>query len=167
MKKKPDGYVKLREAAETLGVSPNTLRNWDRSGKLKATRHPVNQYRMYRLSDVARLLRETGQLYLPELDVKPVSVPQSAQYPLKRAASAAKSAALDTTDPRFLKRTFRQLSRAFRDSRGGGLLERFEEISKLLFCKLSSAKRRTGTAVSSGSIPVSPKTPFILCAVTF
>ena len=143
MKKKPDGYVKLRKAAETLGVSPNTLRNWDRSGKLKATRHPVNQYRMYRLSDVARLLRETGQLYLPELDVKPVSATQSVQYPLKRSAPPAKSAAVDTTDPRFLKRTFRQLSRAFRDSRGGGLLERFEEISKLLFCKLLDERETT------------------------
>jgi len=62
MKKKQEGYLKLREAAEMLGVSPNTLRNWDRVGKLKAIRHPVNQYRMYRLSDIALLLRETEQL---------------------------------------------------------------------------------------------------------
>jgi type I restriction-modification system DNA methylase subunit len=135
MKKKLDGYVKLREAAETLGVSPNTLRNWDRSGKLKAIRHPVNQYRMYRLSDVARLVRETEQLYLPGLQIESTS-PQSVRYPLKGAVPAVKSLAVDAADPRFLKRTFRQLSRAFRDSRGGGLLERFEEISKLLFCKL-------------------------------
>ncbi len=43
MRKKLDGYVKLREAAKMLGVSPNTLRNWGRSGKLKATRHPVKK----------------------------------------------------------------------------------------------------------------------------
>jgi excisionase family DNA binding protein len=35
------------EAAELLGVSASTIRNWDRSGKLKAIRHPVNNYRLY------------------------------------------------------------------------------------------------------------------------
>lgn len=35
------------EAAGLLGVSASTIRNWDRSGKLKAIRHPVNNYRLY------------------------------------------------------------------------------------------------------------------------
>ena len=35
------------EAAELLGVSASTIRNWDRSGKLRAIRHPVNNYRLY------------------------------------------------------------------------------------------------------------------------
>ena len=30
----------IGEAAEFLGVSTATLRNWDRSGKLKPRRHP-------------------------------------------------------------------------------------------------------------------------------
>jgi len=34
----------VAEAAELLGVSASTLRNWDRAGKLKASRHPVNGY---------------------------------------------------------------------------------------------------------------------------
>ena len=37
-------YLKVKEAAVFLGVSPSTLRNWDREGKLKAKRHPVNGY---------------------------------------------------------------------------------------------------------------------------
>jgi site-specific DNA-methyltransferase (adenine-specific) len=43
------------EAASTLEVTPATLRNWDRSGKLKAHRHPINQYRLYRAADVLAL----------------------------------------------------------------------------------------------------------------
>jgi len=35
------------EAAAFLGVSPSTLRNWDRAGRLKAGRHPINGYRLY------------------------------------------------------------------------------------------------------------------------
>ena len=33
-------YLTVSEAAELLGVSPGTLRNWDRTGKLKPHRHP-------------------------------------------------------------------------------------------------------------------------------
>lgn len=42
-----DEQLTVKEAAAYLGVSPNTLRNWDRSGKLKASRHPINRYRLY------------------------------------------------------------------------------------------------------------------------
>jgi DNA (cytosine-5)-methyltransferase 1 len=50
-------YLTVAEAAQVLGVSPSTLRNWDREGKLKAQRHPVNEYRLYRREDLERLLR--------------------------------------------------------------------------------------------------------------
>jgi len=43
---KLDGYLRIKEAAEYLGVSPNTLRNWGRSGKLAERRHPINDYRL-------------------------------------------------------------------------------------------------------------------------
>ena len=35
-------YFSIKEAAEILGVSPLTLRNWDKSGKFKAQRQPMN-----------------------------------------------------------------------------------------------------------------------------
>jgi len=53
-----EDYVIVSQAAEILGVSTGTLRNWDREGKLKAERNPVNRYRMYRRRDLERLLAE-------------------------------------------------------------------------------------------------------------
>jgi PAS domain S-box-containing protein len=45
------------QAANYLGVSTATLRNWDRSGKLKPRRHPQNGYRIYLHEDLQALLR--------------------------------------------------------------------------------------------------------------
>ena len=56
------GYLKIAAAAEYLGVSPSTLRNWDRRQKVQATRHPINGYRLYRKKDLdALLLRLQGE----------------------------------------------------------------------------------------------------------
>ena len=41
-------YLSIQEAARTLGVTPLTLRNWDKKGILTAYRNPVNNYRVYR-----------------------------------------------------------------------------------------------------------------------
>lgn len=49
-------YVTIKQASELLGVSPSTLRNWDRSGKVKAWRHPLNGYRLYRRQQLEALL---------------------------------------------------------------------------------------------------------------
>jgi DNA-binding transcriptional MerR regulator len=49
-------YLTVSKAATFLGVSPATLRNWDRAAKLKPVRHPVNRYRLYRRSDLEELL---------------------------------------------------------------------------------------------------------------
>ena len=53
-----DGYLRIQEAAEFLGVSPNTLRNWGREEKIPEFRHPVNNYRLYRRSDLEEVLRQ-------------------------------------------------------------------------------------------------------------
>ncbi len=53
---KLDGYLRIKEAAEYLGVSPNTLRNWGRNGKLTERRHPINDYRLYAKKELDRLL---------------------------------------------------------------------------------------------------------------
>lgn len=52
-------YLTIKEAADVLGVAPLTLRNWDKKGKLIAYRHPINNYRMYRLDQIELLLRQT------------------------------------------------------------------------------------------------------------
>ena len=51
-----DEYLTVSEAAAYLGVSSATLRNWDRSGKLKPYRHPVNGYRLYKMDDLSQVL---------------------------------------------------------------------------------------------------------------
>ena len=48
--------VTIRQAADMIGVSHATLRNWDRSGKLKAIRNPANRYRLYRREDIEAFL---------------------------------------------------------------------------------------------------------------
>ena len=50
-------YLTVGEAATFLGVSPSTLRNWDKEGKVKAARHPVNGYRLYQREDLEALLK--------------------------------------------------------------------------------------------------------------
>lgn len=57
-----DEYLTVGEAADILGVSRSTLRNWDRSGKLKAYRHPINRYRLYRREDLEHLLQRIDTL---------------------------------------------------------------------------------------------------------
>lgn len=58
---KLDTYLTIKEAAEFLGVSLNTLRNWGRDGKVPMHRNPVNGYRLFKKSDLEQLLRETQQ----------------------------------------------------------------------------------------------------------
>ena len=54
-------YLRISQAAEYLGVSPNTLRNWENAGKLVAHRHPVNKYRLFRRADLDALLRKVRE----------------------------------------------------------------------------------------------------------
>lgn len=53
---KLDAYLTIREAAEFLGVSANTLRNWGRDAKVPMHRNPINGYRLFKRSDLERLL---------------------------------------------------------------------------------------------------------------
>jgi len=50
-----DDDVRIGKAAEMLGVSPDTLRRWSTSGKLRARRSRGGQ-RLIALSDVVRLV---------------------------------------------------------------------------------------------------------------
>lgn len=53
---KLDQFLQIAKAAEYLGVSPNTLRNWGRDGKVPMHRHPVNDYRLFKIADLDKLL---------------------------------------------------------------------------------------------------------------
>ena len=51
-------YISIKEAAGLLGVTPLTLRNWDKKGTLIAYRNPVNNYRVYRADQLELFLRK-------------------------------------------------------------------------------------------------------------
>lgn len=50
-------YISIKEAARLLGITPLTLRNWDKKGILTAYRNPINNYRVYKLDQVEMFLR--------------------------------------------------------------------------------------------------------------
>jgi excisionase family DNA binding protein len=52
--------VTIKTAAEILGVSVETLRNWDKAGKLKARRNKNNRYRLYNISDLESFANANG-----------------------------------------------------------------------------------------------------------
>jgi len=52
-----EGFVRVKQAAAMLGVSPNTIRAREANEKIPEYRHPVNNYRLYKLADLERILR--------------------------------------------------------------------------------------------------------------
>lgn len=53
----PKRYLTVNEVAKIFGITPLTVRNWDKRGSLIAYRNPVNNYRMYKVEDVEVLMR--------------------------------------------------------------------------------------------------------------
>ncbi len=51
-------YLLVHEAAEFLGVSPNTIRNWGRDGKLTEYRHAINNYRLFKRTELERIRKK-------------------------------------------------------------------------------------------------------------
>ena len=49
-------YYTVGEAAYIFGVTPLTLRNWDKQGTFKAKRNPINNYRVYKASEIENFL---------------------------------------------------------------------------------------------------------------
>ena len=54
-------YLQIKAAAALLGVAPNTLRSWERTGKIQVYRHPINNYRLYKRSELEALLAAIEQ----------------------------------------------------------------------------------------------------------
>jgi len=71
-------YITIKQASAILNVSPLTLRNWDRDGKLKAYRHPMNNYRVYKIEDLERVIinieTNTGMPKTPKKEVRKLIV---------------------------------------------------------------------------------------------
>src|SRR6056297_654535 len=72
-----DKYVTIGEAAKLIGVSPETLRRWDKSGKFKSIRHPINNYRVYPENDILSLVND----FQIEIDYKSKNIIIDNQMP--------------------------------------------------------------------------------------
>lgn len=59
-------FITIKTAAKMLGVSPLTLRNWDNKKKLIAFRHPINNYRVYKLADIQNFLQKIEETNKPK-----------------------------------------------------------------------------------------------------
>lgn len=70
-------FMRISEAAEYLGVSPNTLRNWENAGKIAAHRHPVNGYRLFKQEELDALLRpiQSSEARQPSEAMQPGEAP--------------------------------------------------------------------------------------------
>ena len=58
-------YLSLSEASELIGKSKETLRRWDRDGRLNAVREPISNYRVYRKEDIQLLM---GDLFDDQIE---------------------------------------------------------------------------------------------------
>ncbi len=48
--------LKIREAAEMLGINPETLRRWDNQGRLQAVRIGKRKDRRYKLEELQKFI---------------------------------------------------------------------------------------------------------------
>lgn len=67
-----DDYLPVGEAAAYLGVSVQTLRRWDASGKLKPVRHPASGYRFYRRTDLEAFRLEYARADMQAVAAEPL-----------------------------------------------------------------------------------------------
>ena len=54
-------YVMTAEAAQILGVSQNTLREWVDEGRIAASVNPANGYRLFRPEDLEKFVRKAAK----------------------------------------------------------------------------------------------------------
>lgn len=76
-----DEYISIGDAARQLGVSIDTLRRWDESGKLKATR-TSGEHRVYRQHDIEIFLSDLWAIASEWVSAsKPTELPNNVYCP--------------------------------------------------------------------------------------
>ena len=53
--------MKIKDAAKFIGVTPNTLRNWEKEKKIIVHRNPLNSSRLYKKEDLESVLNKINQ----------------------------------------------------------------------------------------------------------
>ncbi len=71
--------ISIKQASQLLGVTPLTLRNWDKNGKLKALRHPMNNYRVYKRDEVEKLIEMISSNTTPVATQKKIKATKKLQ----------------------------------------------------------------------------------------
>jgi type I restriction-modification system DNA methylase subunit len=118
-------YISLTEAASLLGVTKETLRNWDKSGKLKPVRNSTNNYRMYLLKDVQ--------------DLNPLTIDQQTLFESATSEDQITTGEVNSKDEteKGIRKLLVKLHKILRDTdANSSIVERFDEVTKLLFLKL-------------------------------
>ena len=59
-------YLHTAAADEYLGFAQNTLRKWAACGDVPMHRNPVNGYRLFKLSDLDKLLQKVAKPVVPK-----------------------------------------------------------------------------------------------------
>lgn len=49
-------YLSIKQTANKLGVTTQTLRNWEKRGELVPYRNPINNYRMYKVEQIIQFI---------------------------------------------------------------------------------------------------------------
>lgn len=55
-------YLTIKDAAELLGLSPNTIRNWEKQKRIKTYKAPWNPRRLYKKSDLMDYLNSIKEI---------------------------------------------------------------------------------------------------------
>jgi excisionase family DNA binding protein len=58
---KPLGMLTISQAAKLLGVHPDTLRRWEKAGKLSPIRFVKRGHRRYRSDEIMDLIKNSTQ----------------------------------------------------------------------------------------------------------
>ncbi len=45
-------WMTVNEIAKELSVHPDTIRRWEKKGRIKCVRHPVNNYRLFLIQNL-------------------------------------------------------------------------------------------------------------------
>ncbi|MBK7104858.1 MAG: MerR family transcriptional regulator [Ignavibacteriae bacterium] len=65
----------ITEAADLIGVNKETLRRWDKTGKFKSSRHPINNYRVYSIEKINTLVKDLQIDFKVNRIIEPLSKP--------------------------------------------------------------------------------------------
>lgn len=58
-------YITIGEAAELMGVTKNTLKNWEAAGKIRSFRNKMNGYRLYKEQELIKFRDSVVSVTIP------------------------------------------------------------------------------------------------------